>query len=353
MKKIKSRCSRIIFVSVYLLFYFSTLTGSVLADYTLDMREFTSFAAAFETLPEDAGAVSMILPSNFSDAEMIIPAGRGITSLSIVPPAEPGSAYLPDIIRICANGGPLTVGEGILLENASIYGGACVSGGDVQLASSEVTISGKTAFVFGGGFADGGGRSTVTETAVTLTESGQVYLEVFGGGHAYEPESRASVGKTNVTVRGTADYVLGGGFSEDGGLSECDQTNVVTEEGSTVNISLFSGGSASGAGSRSIVQNAKAVLGGKAGWAFSGDFAYGGGSTRLEKATRLEILKTGVSETAYTGSFSSDPGSDAYVYTSELMNCGTVGFVREDGQAVDQGKAVTLIKSQSTCKSGN
>ena len=231
MKKIKSRCSRIIFVSVYLLFYFSTLTGSILADYTLDMREFTSFAAAFETLPEDAGAVSMILPSNFSDAEMIIPAGRGITSLSIVPPAEPGSAYLPDIIRICANGVPLTVGEGILLENASIYGGACVSSGDVQLASSEVTISGKTAFVFGGGFADGGGRSTVTETAVTLTESGQVYLEVFGGGHAYEPDSRVSVEKTNVTVRGTADYVLGGGFAEDGGLSECDQTNVVTEEG--------------------------------------------------------------------------------------------------------------------------
>lgn len=323
---------------------------SVLAEQMLDMREFASFAAAFETLPEDAGEVSVILPSNFSDAEMIIPAGRGITSISIAPASESGSAYLPDIIRICANGIPLTVGEGILLENASIYGGACVSGEDAQLASSDLTISGKTAFVFGGGFADGGGTSSVTETNVTLTESGQVYLEVFGGGHAYESGSRVSVQKTNVVIRGTADYVLGGGFGEDGGLSECTQTNVVTEEGSTVNISLFSGGSASGSGSQSVVENAKAILAGKAEWAFSGDFAYGGGATRMEKASRIEILNTGLSETAYLGSFSSDPGSDAYVYTSELMNCGTVGYVRENGQAVDQGKSVTLIKSQSSCK---
>ena len=205
-------------------------------------------------------------------------------------------------------------------------------------------------FDFGGGFAEGGGSSEVKETSITLTKTGTAYYEIFGGGHAFGKSSRVFSENTDVRIEGTADYVLGGGFAEAGGYSECTQTNVLTAEGSSVPVALFSGGSASGSGSLSTVGNAKAVVNGIADWAFSGDFAFGGGETRLEHATRLEILSTGRSEIAYMGSFSSDPGSDAYVNTSELMSCGETGQIVKDSQSADGGEARTLIKAFFPCK---
>ena len=343
----KSSC---LLLSVLLMFVmFSAAAG----DYFIDGSAYDSLTEALDSVPQNPGAVTLkISMDNIKeiDNKIHLPSDRNIKEFILIKSDDSADVSLPEIERICANGVPLTIGEGIVLEYASIYGGACVSGKTASLKSSSLTISGTVGFVFGGGFAENGGRSEVTETSVTLTKTGTAYYEIFGGGHAFGRGSRVFSENTAVQIEGTADYVLGGGFAEAGGLSECTQTNVTTSEESGISVALFSGGSASGKTSLSTVGNAKAVVSGKANWAFSGDFAFGGGETRLEHSSRLEILPTGSAEIAYMGSFSSDTGSDAYVNTSELMSCGQTGQILQNGQSANSGKVRTLVKALFPCE---
>ena len=330
--------------------------GFASGDLVIEADDHASVSEALASIPMDPGIVTLkIFKHNLkdTDAELYVPDDRNIKEIIFTVSDNDPVVSLPEIARICANGVPLTIGEGLVIENASIYGGSCVSGDKVQLESSSLTISGTVGFVFGGGFAEGGGRSEVKETSITLTKTGTAYYEIFGGGHAFGKSSRVFSENTDVRIEGTADYVLGGGFAEAGGYSECTQTNVTTGESSNIPVALFSGCSASGSGSLSTVGNAKAVVNGIANWAFSGDFAFGGGETRLEHATRLEILSSGRSQIAYMGSFSSDPGSDAFVNTSELMSCGETGQIVKDSQSADGGKARTLIKAFFPCETDN
>ena len=317
-------------------FLIFVLVSAVSADYTIDASDHDSLNEALESIPMDPGIVTLKISKHNlkdTDAEIYLQNDRNIKAFILTVSDNDPVVSLPEIARICANGVPLTIGEGLVLENASIYGGACVSGEKVQLESSSLTISATVGFVFGGGFAEGGGSSEVKETSITLTKTGTAYYEIFGGGHAFGKSSRVFSENTDVRIEGTADYVLGGGFAEAGGYSECTQTNVTTGENSNIPVALFSGGIAN--------------------WAFSGDFAFGGGETRLEHATRLEILSSGRSEIAYMGSFSSDPGSDAFVNTSELMSCGETGQIVKDSQSADGGEARTLIKAFFPCKTDN
>ena len=325
-------------------------------DLVIEADDHASVSEALASIPMDPGIVTLkISKTNLKDidTEINLPDNRNIKEIHFVVSNSDPTVSLPETARICANGVPFTIGEGLVLENASIYGGACVSGEKVQIESSSLTISGTVGFVFGGGFAEARGSSEVSEPSVTLTKSGTVYYEIFGGGHAFGKGSRVFSENTNVQIDGTADYVLGGGFAEAGGSSECTQTNVTTGESSKIPVALFSGGSASGNRSLSTVGNAKAVVSGIANWAFSGDFAFGGGETRLEHASRLEILSTGRSQIAYMGSFSSDQDSDAFVNTSELMSCGETGQIVKDSQSADGGEARTLIKAFFPCKTDN
>ena len=325
----------------------------VCADLELDAGEFESVSAALESIPDEAGIVTLKISSwnlKENDAVLILPAERGITEFLILPADDITNVFLPGITRICANGIPLTIGEGVWMENAGIYGGACVSEGESRLDQTSVTLSGTVAFVFGGGFAENGGFSIVLEPFVTVTESGSVLFEAFGGGHAYGPDSRVFSESTHLQILGSADYALGCGLAEEGGHSECQQTSVTVSESGKVPVALFSGGSAVGSGSISDVETANAVLEGSANWAFSGDFVYGGGMTRINGFSHLDILDSGAAEIAYMGSFSSDEGSEAFVNTSELMNCGTVGLINQNGQSSDHGTEKTQIPALFLCK---
>lgn len=324
----------------------------VWADTVLSADDFGSVTEALQAVPEDAGKVILKLSGNNlkeTDHRLTLPADRDIAEFVFLPDDGLESVSLPDVERFCANGVPLVIGEGIIMENASIYGGTCNSEGELSVTSSSITVSGAVGFVFGGGFAENGAASFVDESSVTLTKNGLVYFEIFGGGHAYGSGSRVSANNTTLKISGTSDYVLGGGFAEDGGYSECENAYVEAAEGSSVPVALFTGGSASGEGSLSIVESAKGIVAGKANWAFSGDFAFGGGKTELKLASRLDILSTGESEIAYMGSFASDEGSEAIVNTAELMNCGDVSRIVQEGQAADNGKTVTSVKALFPC----
>ena len=327
------------------------LAPSASGDFTVDTAGFESIGSALETVPESAGSVTVLLHSGVNDEIVSVPTDRGITDIQFLPAEDGGTVSLPGIARICANGIPFVLGEGIILENAGIYGGECVSGTEKSLKTSSLTIFGLAGFVFGGGFSEKAGLSVVSEPSVILTKTGSVLYEVFGGGHAYGEGSRVSSDKKSVLVEGDADYVLGGGYAEEGGISDCGQTYVSVSEDGSVPVALFSGGSAAGTGSVSSVENAKAVIEGKAASAFSGDFAYGGGLTKINQASRLEILVPGSVENAYMGSFASDPGSDAFVNTAELMNCGETGTVIQRSQSADNASAKTLITALFPCES--
>ena len=323
------------------------------ADHMLSAGDYGSITEMLDAIPEDAGAVTIRLWRSIfeeNDAILEIPADRGITEITFQPDEGIDRIVQPGLFRICANGIPITIGEGLTLENGNIYGGACVSEGEKHLEGSHVTIDGTVAFVFGGGFAENGAFSAVDAPSVLVSEMGTVYFQVFGGGHAYGQGSRVLDRSTTVQINGTADYVLGGGFGEDGGTSECEQTLVNVAENALTAVALFTGGSASGEGSRSAVENAKAVLEGRAVSAFSGDLAFKGGETKMNQSSRLEILPTGSAEYVYMGSFASDPGSDAWVKTSELMNCGSVTEIYEKSQSADNAEARTVITANFPCK---
>lgn len=332
------------------------ITFSAEAEFTLDASEFASVTEALAAVPDNAGEVSLKIFSNNlkeNDAKLEIPSDRGITGITLLPADDTQTLSLPGIERICANGVPLTIGTGIILENASIYGGACASGEDVRLETSSVTILGTVGFVFGGGFAENGGSSAVGETSVTIAEDALVYYEVFGGGHAAGTDSRVLSDLTNISLLGTTDYLLGAGFAEDGGSSGCTQTTILVGETGDVEVALFAGGSAAGEGSRSSVDNSFARLEGFAHWTFPGDFAFGGGETRLERAGRVEISAAGSAVNAYLGSFASDSGSSAWMNTAELMNCGTVELVIKRGEGTDGGSAKTMIMADFPCSEGS
>ena len=158
---------------------------------------------------------------------------------------------------------------------------------------------------------------------------------------------------TNISLLGTTDYLLGAGFAEDGGSSGCTQTTILVGETGDVEVALFAGGSAAGEGSRSSVDNSFARLEGFAHWTFPGDFAFGGGETRLERAGRVEISAAGSAVNAYLGSFASDSGSSAWMNTAELMNCGTVELVIKRGEGTDGGSAKTMIMADFPCSEGS
>ena len=338
------------FLSIILLSLLIVLP--VCADAVLDTAEYGSITETLNAIPEDAGNVSLMLaPGVFGtdDVQLDIPSDRGITSIRILPAESAEHVSMPDLERICANGVELEIGKGIEFEAASIYGGACVSGAEADLDTSSVTVCGTVGFVFGGGFAENGGFSVVTDPSVTVAEGALVYYEVFGGGHAYGEGSRVFSQSASVSLDGTTDYLLGAGFAEDGGISECVKTSLQVGESGEAAVALFGGGSAAGEKSLSTVENTLTRLSGKAHWTFPGDFAFEGGVTRLSRAGRVEILPSGSVVNAYQGSFASDPGSSAEVNTAELMNCGTVELVIDRGQAADGGTVKTMITADFPC----
>lgn len=323
------------------------------ADFTLNADEYDSLSSAVDAIPADAGNVTVFLSGNKTDTEeppVMIPTDRGITELHLRPAPDRETVSLDGITRICANGVPLTVGSGIRMDNASIYGGACVFGMDASLSSSDLWIGGTVGYVFGGGLAENGGTSIVTETNVTVEEGALVYFEVFGGGHASGIGSRVFTESANTVLSGETDYLLGAGYAESGGTSECIRTTVLVEEKGSVAVALFGGGSAADEHSFSSVDSSFTQLYGSAHWAFPGDFAFGGGETSLNRSGRLEILASGSVSEVYLGSFSSDPGSNAFMNTAELMNCGIAGTEFRRSQSADGGEAKTQVTAVFPCR---
>ena len=339
--------------SIFLLVIVLILAAAIpaAADFSLNASDYASAADAAAAIPTDAGEVTFYFDSlcEWSDS-LTIPKNKGITSLRMVPADGVEKASVPSLKSIFADGVPLYIGAGMVMNETSVYGGVYSEKECVMTPATSVTCAGAVGYIFGGSLSEDSGCAEVENAAVVIEPGGVVYYEVFGGGHAAGEGAVSNVGTASVTHAGSSDYVLGGGFAEYGGNVSVNQANVtVTEEGS-VEVALFAGGSAVDEGSLATVTNSLAILNGRANWAFPGDFAFGAGETRTEEAGRLEISSTGSAGSAFIGSFASDEGSHALIDTAELQNCGTVDTIISHSQSADGGNAETLNVAKFECK---
>ncbi len=323
------------------------------ADFYLNASDYASAADAVAAIPEDAGSVTFYFDSLCAWKDSLtIPRNRGIASLRMIPAEGVKTASVPALIRIFADGIPLSIGAGMVMNETSVYGGTYSSAGCTVTVSTSVTCAGAVGYIFGGSLSEDGGCAEVQNAAVVIEPGGTVFYEVFGGGHAAGEGSVSNVGTSSVSHAGSADYVLGGGFAEYGGSVSVTQTHVSVTESGSVEVALFAGGSAVDEGSLAAVENSLAVLDGTANWAFPGDFAFGAGETRTEKAGRLEISATGHAGSAFIGSFASDENTYAVIDTAELMNCGTADSVISRSLSADGGRAETLHVANFACREG-
>ena len=300
-----------------------------------------SLTRTLKALPEEAGDVLIRIDAPLAqdeDAYLMTLRYRSLKSLRI-------EADLPvhadDILEFYAWGIPLTVGAGIDLRECSIYGGGFASEGEeLTFESTYVRLEGSAGFVFGGGFAENGGSIRVNQAVVETGPESVVYYEVFGGGYAHGTGSLSETERSMVNCSGESDYVLGGGFAEEGGRSLSGTAAVSLASESTVHIALFGGCSAAGEESYAEIRSTEVLLQGYARWTFGGDFAYNGGSTETKEVQMVTIGTDGRTDSVYMGSFASAEGSDALVNTSEL---------HIEGAAADKA-AYCLATDGASCK---
>lgn len=285
--------------------------------YTSDHQD--SLSRTIKAIPEHGGDVKILIDAPLTgeeDSYLMALQYRDIASLTI---GTKVPVVIDNILELYAWGIPLTIGENIDLRNCSIYGGgAAQTGESLSFDQTDITLNGSAAFVFGGGFADGGGECTVDSGSVHTGADSTVYYEIFGGGFAHGSGSVSVTRSARVYVSGESDYVLGGGFAEAGGTALGEEAEIVLGEGAIVNIALFGGCSAAGSESTAKIGEGITLVNGYAHWAFGGDFAYDGGKTMTDRLQKLTVGSNGHCASLYLGSFSSGEGSSADVDTSEL-----------------------------------
>ena len=325
---------------------FVTLTFTVAADTELSVgpdEQFQSISSALNAIPENAGNTTLLITGNLDhpdDSIVSVPTDRNILSLSIECAPHLAEGKIPSVGYLFANGIPFTLGENVSMENAWIFGGMQADNGRIrQVSQTNLTIRGSAGYVFGGGAAFSGGTSIVkSQSVVLLTETGKVYWEIFGGGFASGEKSHATTETTKVQLFGVTDYGLAGGLAQDGGTAAVTAlSEILVEASGDIRIALFGGGSAVGANSTYQSQDTKVTISGHAGWAFGGDFVYQGGKSFLNGLAEITLTNAGHVKALYGGSFATDTGSQASFNRARILNAGTAESVTPDGEQSNGG----------------
>lgn len=292
--------------------------------------EFETINAALKAIPVNASDVTLRIQSTLADAQqdtiISIPILEHLKSVSFEADRSQTDEERPfradSVYTIYANGIPLSISAGIEFPNASVFGGSSAAGEALSsVESTQLSISGKVANVYGGGHAADGGSAIVTGSAsVRIEEGGEVYWKVCGGGLAEGAGSVASVAETRVTVAGTVSYGFGGGAAELGAQSEViTQSTLDLSASGYASVALFGGGIASDMGSRYESADTNIRIAGEAAWVFGGDYAFAGGSVELSGVAVSEILPGAVVSELYAGSFAIDADSVASIAAARVI----------------------------------
>lgn len=288
--------------------------------------EYETISAALKAIPIGTAEVTLRFRSTLANAQqdsiISIPELEQLQSVRFEADLseselDEGRTFRADsVYYVYANGVPLSIGAGIELPNASIFGASSASGKALSsVESTQLSIGGKVANVYGGGYASGGGTAFVSGLAsVRIEPAGEVYWKVCGGGLAEGGGSTASVAETNVVIGGKVSYGFGGGAAELGGRNSVTiQSALELSESGKASVALFGGGLASDLNSRYESADTIIRILGEAAWIFGGDYAFAGGSTELFGVATSEIRPDARVSELYAGSFAIDPDSQAVI----------------------------------------
>ncbi len=150
-----------------------------------------SIPDAIEAIPENAGAVTLLLQNDLyeKEASWSIPENKGITSLTI----DSATNHMATIQAgfIFANGIPFVLSKNITLENATLFaGGESRNSNHVIIDSGSLTINGymDNCQIFGGGISiNPGSISEVKQTEINI--NGVIGGAIFAGGAAQKGSS--------------------------------------------------------------------------------------------------------------------------------------------------------------------
>lgn len=296
---------------------------------------YKAIADALDSIPINAGHVRIriapTLQETLRDAVLSVPQTAGLTRVTFEAAPTLGSkapwrkktrmiAKRPvrviSIYYLYANGIPLRIGPGLILANGSVFGGANAESYNLATVhSTEISIAGEAANVYGGGYAKDGGKSIVRgDTSVLIEAGGAVHWKVCGGGLAEGAESYATAADTSVRIHGEAAYAFGGAAASAGGSADVIGVSRVelTPSGRS-SVALFGGGTASDADSEVRTTDSEVLVAGNAQWVFGGDYAFDGGKGILSGLASIVVNPGASVLELYAGSFATDPGSSVEI----------------------------------------
>ena len=213
-----------------------TLAASADQAITVGMNGIPDLYTAVSKIEQNAGNVYIYLSGNTAENTFISLPGpeTGLQSVSIV------SLYgTPVTISMnggvfCASGVPLTIEKNVTLSNGFLVGGNCLTkSGTAAVQRTDLTVNGSADIIIGGSIAMASGAS-------------------------------ASAARASVVLNGSASYVFGGGYALNGGKAEVTGlSNVYLMTDSAVAYGAYAGGFADGYGSSANVAQGSLVSQGR------------------------------------------------------------------------------------------
>lgn len=326
-----------------------------------DGAPYAAIADALDAIPLNAGHVRIriapTIEASLRDAVLTIPQTAGLTRVTFEADPTLGSrtpwrvktrllanrsVRVGSVYHVYANGIPLRIGPGLIFPNGSVFGGSKAELHDLATVhSTEVSIAGEVADVYGGGYAKDGGKSIVRgDTSVLIEATGAVYWKVCGGGFAEGAEAYATASDTSVRIHGETAYVFGGGAAGAGGSADVigvSRVALAPEGRSTV--ALFGGGTASEEGSEVRTTDSEVIIYGSAEWVFGGDYAFARGAAALSGLALIVIDPAASVSELYAGSFATDRGSFVEIARARVEGANSAAFYSDRSVASRDAEA--------------
>lgn len=164
-----------------------------------DGAPYAAIADALDAIPLNAGHVRIriapTIEASLRDAVLTIPQTAGLTRVTFEADPTLGSrtpwrvktrllanrsVRVGSVYHVYANGIPLRIGPGLIFPNGSVFGGSKAELHDLATVhSTEVSIAGEVADVYGGGYAKDGGKSIVRGDTSVLIEATAPFIGRF------------------------------------------------------------------------------------------------------------------------------------------------------------------------------
>lgn len=197
-------------------------------------EQFSNLSEALSHIPENSHRVLILIKNDFTqDLDVSIPSNQNIQYLKLA--SFNDNNKIIDFIgcNFFVNGTTLEVDYSITLKDCFIFGGSKSDTGiPVLIPSSQIIIKGSADYVYGGGYAIG-------------------------------PGSISTVQDISIEIEGKVSYLYGGGYAVQAGTVHSKRIQIYIKENGTINRILNGGSSLIGPDCNSIIREININISGK------------------------------------------------------------------------------------------